>query len=425
LSSQQEESERDSLSRTLGRFTATLLTAAMIIGTGIFGALGSAASRAGSGILVAIVLGGLIALFTGISAAQLGVNYPKEGGAFTWAREFNHRTLGFAAGCAYLGKGLFSLSVISLAFAAYSSQVLPGIPQKVFAAIAIVFVILLNMFNIQLTTKFLIVMMSVNVLLLGVFVVFSAPHVSPLHFSNLIGDNGLVGTLAGAAIFFWTWDGFMRTAIMAGEIKEPRRTIPFAIIGGISIAAVVYVAVASVALGVLGPVSLGADDVPLFRAATVSAGVYGGFVILATAWTASLSELVGDMLAASRVVYTMGRAGELLRRFGTTDRKHSVPRQAVILLGLVVLGLSLSFDLRSLLAVASVFTLFWYSVTHFSALKLPKDKRLTSSLFTWLGLAGCFALFASLPPWALAIGLSILAVLVILRSVLRHHIGIE
>src|SRR5437879_7144465 len=99
---------RASLARTLGRNTATPMTAAMIIGTGIFGAIGSATARAGSGILVAMILGGLIALATGISAAQLGVNYPKEGGAFTWAREFNHKTVGFIAGCAYLGKGIFS-----------------------------------------------------------------------------------------------------------------------------------------------------------------------------------------------------------------------------------------------------------------------------------------------------------------------------
>jgi basic amino acid/polyamine antiporter, APA family len=94
------------------------MTAAMIIGTGIFGAIGSATAKAGSGILIAMTMGGLIALATGISAAQLGVNYPKEGGAFTWAREFNHKTVGFIAGCAYLGKGIFSLSVISLAFVA-------------------------------------------------------------------------------------------------------------------------------------------------------------------------------------------------------------------------------------------------------------------------------------------------------------------
>src|SRR3989442_12227306 len=116
---------RASLARTLGRNTATLMTAAMIIGTGIFGAIGSATARAGSGILIAMTIGGLIALATGISAAQLGANYPKEGGAFTWAREFNQKTLGYIPGCACLGRGIFSLSEIALPFGSYCVAVKP------------------------------------------------------------------------------------------------------------------------------------------------------------------------------------------------------------------------------------------------------------------------------------------------------------
>src|SRR5207237_2783799 len=159
-----------------------------------------ARAKAGSGMLVARVLGGLIALATGISAAQLGVNYPKEGGAFTWAREFDHKTVGFIAGCAYLGKGIFSLSVISLAFAAYSVQIIPSIPLQLFAGIAIISVVVLNFFHVQLTTKELISLMVVNVTLLVLFVTFSAPIVTPVHFSNLLSDNGPFGVLSVSAI---------------------------------------------------------------------------------------------------------------------------------------------------------------------------------------------------------------------------------
>src|SRR5260370_17522734 len=86
---------RTSLARTLGRSTATLMTAAMIIGTGIFGAIGPAAAKAGSGIILAMTIGGIVALFTGISAAQLGINYPQEVGAFPWSRHLPHLTLWF------------------------------------------------------------------------------------------------------------------------------------------------------------------------------------------------------------------------------------------------------------------------------------------------------------------------------------------
>src|SRR5262249_30927544 len=78
---QSDSPARGGLARRLGTTTATLMTAGMIIGTGIFGATGAAAARAGSGILLAMALGGLVCLFTGVSAVQLGVNYPKEGGA--------------------------------------------------------------------------------------------------------------------------------------------------------------------------------------------------------------------------------------------------------------------------------------------------------------------------------------------------------
>src|SRR5213592_4285753 len=97
--------ERSS-ARKLGRIAATLMTAAMIIGTGIFGALGATADKAGSALLLAMIPGALVAWSTGVSGAQLGVNFPRAGGAFVWARAFHHDSLAFIAGCCYLGQGI-------------------------------------------------------------------------------------------------------------------------------------------------------------------------------------------------------------------------------------------------------------------------------------------------------------------------------
>src|SRR5438874_9285943 len=90
-----------SSTRSLGKVTAVLLTAAMIVGTGLFTSLGTATAEAGSGILVAVLLGGLVALLTGISAAEVSVNYPQEGGAFIWTRRFGFHTISFVAGLSY------------------------------------------------------------------------------------------------------------------------------------------------------------------------------------------------------------------------------------------------------------------------------------------------------------------------------------
>ncbi len=109
----------------------------------------------------------------------------------------------------------------------------------------------LNSFGISFTSKVIIGLMLIIVSLLGVFVFILAPHVELNRLVPTL-DKGPVEFMAGAAIFFWAWDAFMRTAIMASEMKDPRRTIPFSILGGIAIAAVVFFAVATVTLGVLG-----------------------------------------------------------------------------------------------------------------------------------------------------------------------------
>src|SRR5437764_7455148 len=139
--------------RTIGRIAATLLTAAMIIGTGIFGALGATANKAGNALLLAMIPGALVAWSTGISGAQLGVNFPEAGGAFVWARAFHYDSLAFIAGCCYLGQGIVGSSVVALAFAYYSAQVVPGLPIHVTAAAIVLVAVGLNSFGISFTSK--------------------------------------------------------------------------------------------------------------------------------------------------------------------------------------------------------------------------------------------------------------------------------
>src|SRR5436189_5043416 len=159
------------LRRALGRTTATLLTAAMIIGTGLFAALGATAEKAGSGLLMAMIVSGLVALATGLSAASVGIHFPEEGGGFMWSRKFGYPTLGFVAGCAYLGKGIVSTVVIALAFATYTAQMGEDLPPYLMHAIAGAAVILVtgvNLLGIEMNAKMLIGTLAVQLALLAV-----------------------------------------------------------------------------------------------------------------------------------------------------------------------------------------------------------------------------------------------------------------
>src|SRR5207302_11384870 len=146
-----------------------LLTAAMIIGTGLFAALGETAEKAGSGLPLAIAIGGLVILAVGLSAASVGINFPEEGGGFTWSRKFRYPTLGFLAGCSYLGKGIVSTVVISLAFALYTTKMFEGLPpyaMHLIASAAVLRVAGVNYFGLELNAKLAINLLFVQIALL-------------------------------------------------------------------------------------------------------------------------------------------------------------------------------------------------------------------------------------------------------------------
>src|SRR5207247_9665834 len=137
---------------------------------------------------LAMILGGLVILATGLSAASLGTTFPEEGGGFTWSRKLGMPTLGFVAGCSYLGKGFFSTIVISLAFAAYTAQMFdkaPAYEVHLIASAAIVLVTLVNLFGIQLNAKLLIGLLFVQLALLGIFVSFALPGVKTANLTPL------------------------------------------------------------------------------------------------------------------------------------------------------------------------------------------------------------------------------------------------
>src|SRR6266567_6561357 len=394
--------------RSIGKITAVLLTAAMIVGTGLFTSLGSATAAAGSGILVAMLIGGVIALLTGISAAEVGVNYPEEGGAFIWTRRFGFHTISFIAGFSYLFDGIVGLSILALGFATYSAQIVPGLPIPIVASIALIAVAGINFLGISPTSKVLIGVFFINVILLGLYVGFGLPGIQVKHFTPMVGP-GLSGVLNGAAIFFWTWDGFQRTAIMANEIKDPKKTIPFAVVGGISIAATIYLIVGGTTLGVLGADAMGKTDAPIYLGATTAIASWGGWMILASAWMTAFSEMLGDLLSTSKVGHAMGEAKELPHWLGAENTRFHSPHYALLVLTVIGLTLVNLFPLRILMPIASACTLIWYAATNFAALELRKGQRFAWSIVSWLGIAACLGLFLSLPLWSIVGTAGILA----------------
>lgn len=395
----------------LGKASATLFTAAMILGTGLFVSLGATAWDAGSGVLVAIVIGGLICLSTGISAAQAGINHPIQGGAFIWTRILGYPNLSFVAGCAYIVEGILGLGIVSLGFATYTAQIIPGLSIPLTASLSLIAVAALNILGISPVSKVMIGIFFAVTFFLGVYFLLAIPYIQISNLQPIFGGS-LGGVFAGAATFFWTWGGFQRTAIMATDIEEPRTTIPFAIIGGIAIVMVIFVAIAGVTLGILGPAAMGRDDVPLYVAATAVMGVWGAWMILTLATISFFSEMLGDLLATSKVEQTMGQVNELPQWLAVTNARFKSPHFALISLTVIGVVLVCFVPIRQLMPIASAGTLIWYGATNVSALLLPKNQRFAPIIFSWIGISSCIGLFCLLPLWSiLSTGILVLILL--------------
>src|SRR5262249_46300172 len=168
-------------------------------------------------------------------------------------------------------------------------------------------------------------------------------------------------------------------------------------VGGIAIAAVMFVGAGAITLGVIGADEIGRQDTPLLAAAQKAMGHWGSGIILAAMILAALAEVLGDLLSASRVVLPMAEARELPAWLGKIHPRSRTPRRAVLALGVLSAAADFLFDLRPLIEVAGSFMLAWYFITHYAALQLPAGKRLTSPLFSWYGIVGCIGLTIAMP----------------------------
>ena len=215
--------------------------------------------------------------------------------------------------------------------------------------------------------------------------------------------------LQSAGLLFFAFAGYARIATLGEEVRSPQRTIPRAIRIALGVAVAVYAAVALAVLAVLGPDGVAASDAPLVAA--VAAGSWADAVPLVRvgAAAAALGALLALLAGVGRTALAMARHGDLPAWLAAVHPRHRVPHHAEVALALVVGALVLLADLRGAIGVASFGVLVYYGVANAAALTQQGRHRRSPRALQVLGLAGCAALAATLPPSAVAGGAGLLA----------------
>ena len=335
--------ERDAwgerLPRHLGLWSAVAVLVGSTIGSGIFRVPATVAATLGEPgpVLLAWLVGGLIALFGALTYAELAAALPRSGGVFAYILEAFGPMPAFLFGWSELAVIRASaLGAIATIFAEYLGYFVELTPPQVrwVAAAMIVLVGFMNWVGVSFASLVmnLTTIGKYGALALLVVLAFAAGDGSASHFTPT-WSGGVPFSLIGTALIaiMWTYDGWADLSFMGGEVKDPARTLPLALIIGTGAIVVVYLLL-NVAYIYLVPIpemagsaliaSTAAERIPLLGSR--GAGVIAGVVMLSCFGT-----LTGSMMTGPRIFFAMADRGLFFTSIARVSPRFQSPSVAI------------------------------------------------------------------------------------------------
>jgi amino acid transporter len=414
----------DRLPRRLGLWSAVAVVVGSTIGGGIFRTPAIIALRVPSPwpMLGVWVLGGALALCGALTYAELGALFPRSGGVFVYIREGFGRLPAFLFGWTELTLIRASaLGAIATPFAEYLLRLLgydpaaPGVANAVHyvAALAIALTATLNyvgirwsalLLNASTATKY-----GALVLLVLVAVVLGKGNVGNF---TAPGTHALSGGLFGLSLVsvLWAYDGWGDLSFVGGEVRDPERNLPRALVIGTVAIVLIYLLVNAAYLYLIPIEQMARSPLVAADAAQILVGRAGVEFVSLVVMIATFSTLVGSLLTAPRIFFAMADDGLFFRAVARVHPRFETPSVAIVLtaaLGIAFV-LARSFEELADQFVVAIFPFYALAAASVFVLRrrLPNVPR---PVRVW---------GYPVVPW-----LFVLASLVILGNALREHPG--
>ena len=331
---------------SLGLWACTALVVGNVVGSGFFLAPAALAPY-GSVALIGWVLMSVAAMTLGLIFSRLSRIAPAAGGPYAYTRMGFGNFAGFLIAWGYWISMWASQPAIALAFVGYLKVFWPGIAQHrtigLFIALGIMWLLaLVNMRGVKEAGRLQIVTVGAKIIpfmavaILGLFWVDWA-HLTPI---NPTPDPFFVALSATAPLTMFAFLGIESATVPAGDVKNPRRTIPTATILGTAIAATLYIFGTLAVMGILGREALAGSASPFADAASIMWGGWAGYVIAAAAMISSVGAINGWTLLMSQVPMAAARHGLLPGIFADLNSR-----------GVPAKGIAISVGLSSILLV--------------------------------------------------------------------------
>ena len=355
-----------SLHRSLGLYAVLTISIGAMIGSGIFVLPGLAFKIAGPSVILAFFLAGIVVLPAALSQSEMATAMPEAGGTYLYIDRAMGPLMGTVAGFGVWFSLVFKASFALVGLSAYL-EFFVAHPERLVAAVLALLIVILNLVGVSQTARFQAILVTVVLVLLGVFVAFGAPSSDAARFQPFLSE-GVKGLLSATAVVFVSYIGVTKVASVAEEVKRPGRNIPLAILLSVGIAMVLYPAVVSVMVGVTPADALAHTETPVLTAAAEFLGSAGTYVVAGAAVLALLSMANAGVIASARYPFAMARnslAPAFLARIG---KRSGVPVAGTAVTGIVLILLVLFVPLIELAKLASAFQLLVFALVNLAVI---------------------------------------------------------
>lgn len=374
----------------IGFYTAISLVIANMIGTGVFTSLGFQLFDIHSvfSILVLWLLGGIISFCGALVYGELGVAIPRSGGEYVYLSKLIHPSVGFMSGWVSSTVGFAApVALASMALGTYVHKIIPEINITACALTVVAIITLVHAMHLKFGSG---VQKTLTVLKVVVIVCFIAAGLlhSPSHEVTVLPQSSSVSEIFSAG--FWVslvyvsyaYSGWNAASYLAGDMQNPQKNLPKALLLGTFIVTVIYVLLNFVFL-YSAPMSdlTGVLEIGHVSAAHIFGEYIGKMMSLIIAFLL-LSSISAMIMAGPRIIKSMGEDLPMLHLLAKTN-KHHVPYVAVITQSIITVLLIVTAQFEAVLTFVGFSLSIFTFLTVSSVFVLRKRKMENSAYKTW------------------------------------------
>jgi APA family basic amino acid/polyamine antiporter len=359
------------LERSLSLTSVIAISIGGMLGSGIFVLPGLAAAKTGSSVWLAYLLAAVCILPAALSKSELATAMPKSGGTYVYIERAFGPLFGTISGIGLWLSLLLKSSFALVGFGAYLSILITINPDFTkYAAVGFLMIILfLNILGVKKVGKVQIVIVGISLISLTLILIFGIHKVNTALLEPFL-LNGNTGLAATVAFVYISYAGVTKVAAIAGEIKNPSKNLPLAMILSLLIMTAIYVFVTFVLVGNIPMDYLRTDIKPIFTVAETLGGPVAGTIAALVGVITLISMANSGVLAASRFPFAMAMDKLLPDFISKIHSKYLTPVVSIIITCVIMAIAIIFLDVVKIAKLASAFMVMMFIMVNFSVIIL-------------------------------------------------------